>query len=175
MLHTFFFHQLNYLYNEQFSKHSSVEPHRFSTYRNTFKFYYPELAFIRGVEHTLSLFFNDVSKIPIVHQIISAHKMIYNIFGSGIYHNPHSIFKSKSQEFQNRNIGLFRGNQTRMAGYFMGMHIDLRMQIFFNILHHLQNSLVFLPITNLTKQLCLFMIIGCGKGAMYFSRLFLPL
>ena len=54
---------------------------------------YPKLTVIRGVELTVSLFFNDVSKKPIVNQIISAHKMIYNIFGSGIYHKPHSIFK----------------------------------------------------------------------------------
>ena len=46
------------------------------------KVHYPKLTVMRGVEHTLSLFFNDVSKIPIVNQIISAHKMIYNIFGS---------------------------------------------------------------------------------------------
>ena len=59
------------------------------------KAYYPKLTVMRGVEHTLSLFFNDVSKIPIVNQIISAHKMIYNIFGYGMYHKPHSIFKYK--------------------------------------------------------------------------------
>ena len=81
-----------------------------------------------GVEHTVLLFFNDVSKIPILNQMISAHKMIYNIFGSGIYHKPRSILKSKSQEFHNRKIGIFSGNETRMAGYFMGMHRDLRMQ-----------------------------------------------
>ena len=74
-----------------------------------------------GVEHTVS-FFNDVSKIPIVNQMVSSQKMIYNIFGSGIYHKPHSIYKPISQEFHNRNIGLFSGNETRMAGYFMGMH-----------------------------------------------------
>ena len=28
----------------------------------------------------------------------------------------------------NRNIGLFNGNDTRMAGYFIGMHRDLRMR-----------------------------------------------
>ena len=50
------------------------------------------------------------------------------MFGSGIYHKPHSIFKSKSQESHNRNIGLLSGNTTRMAGYFMGMHRDLQMQ-----------------------------------------------
>ena len=81
-----------------------------------------------GVEHTVLLFFNDVSKIPVVNQNISVHKMIYNIFCSGVYHKPHSIFKFKSHEFHNRNIGLFRGNETRMDGYFMGMHRDLQMR-----------------------------------------------
>ena len=54
-----------------------------------FKVYYPKFTFMRGVEHTLSLFFNEISKTPIVHQIISSQKMIYNIFGSGIYNKPH--------------------------------------------------------------------------------------
>ena len=89
---------------------------------------YPKLTVMREVEHTVSLFFNDVSNIPIVNKIISAHKMIYNIFGSGIYHKPHSIFKSKSQDFHNINIGLFSINETRMAVYFMGMHRDLRIR-----------------------------------------------
>ena len=83
---------------------------------------------MRGVEHRVSLIFNYVSKLPIVNQMISAQKMKYNIFGSGIYHKPNSIFKSKSQEFHNINIGLFSGNETRMARYFMGIHRDLRMQ-----------------------------------------------
>ena len=92
------------------------------------KMHVPMLTVMRGVEHTVLLFFNDVSKISIVNQIISAHKMIYNIFGSGIYHKPHSIFKTKYQEFHNRNIGLFSGNETRMDGYFMEMHRDLRIR-----------------------------------------------
>ena len=62
--------------------------------------------------------------------MVSAHKMIYNIFGSGVDHKPHSIFKFKYQDFHKRNIGLFSGNETRMAGYFMGMHRDLRMRKF---------------------------------------------
>ena len=57
-----------------------------------------------GVEDTVSLFFNDVSKISIVHQMISTHNMIYNIFGSGIYPKQHSTFISKSQEFHNKNM-----------------------------------------------------------------------
>ena len=42
--------------------------------------------------------------------MISAHKIIYNIFGSGVYHKPHSIFKSKYQDFHNRKVGIFSGN-----------------------------------------------------------------
>ena len=57
---------------------------------------YPKISVVRGVEHTVSLFFNDFSKIQVVNQMIIAHKAIYNLFGSGIYHKPHSIFKSKS-------------------------------------------------------------------------------
>ena len=83
---------------------------------------------MREVEHTVSLFLNDVSKIPVVNQMIRSLKAIYNLFGSGIYHKSHSIFKSKSYDFHNRNIGLFSGNDTRMAGYFIGMHRDLRMR-----------------------------------------------
>ena len=90
--------------------------------------HYPNITVMRGVEHTISLFLNDVSKILVVYQMISAHKAIYNLFGSGIYHKPHYIFKSKSYEFHNRNIGLFSGNDTRMDGFFIGMHIDLRMR-----------------------------------------------
>ena len=60
--------------------------------------------------------------------MITDKKEIDNLFGSGIYHKPHSIFKSKSYEFHNSNIGLFSGNDTRMAGYFVGMHRDLRMR-----------------------------------------------
>ena len=89
---------------------------------------YPKITVMRGVEHTVSLFFNDVSKIPVLNQMITAHKAIYNLFGSGIYHKPHYIFKSKSYEFHKRNIGLFVVNDTRMDGYFIGMHRDLSIE-----------------------------------------------
>ena len=60
-----------------------------------FKINYPNVSVMRGFEHTVSSFFNDASKIPFVNQMITAHKAIYNLFGSGIYHKPHSVFKSK--------------------------------------------------------------------------------
>ena len=109
---------------------------------------YPKLTVMCGVEHTVSLFFNCVSKIPMVNQMISSHKMIYNIFGFGIYHKPHSIFKSKSQEFHNRNMGIFSGNETRMDGYFMEMHRDLRMR---KVLQATISSAEFLSIPITTK------------------------
>ena len=76
----------------------------------------PKLTVIYWVEHNVAIYFNDVSKLPIVNQIIWSHKAIYNIFGSGIYLKPQSIFKSKLYEFHNMNISLFSGNNTRMAG-----------------------------------------------------------
>ena len=112
------------------------------------KAHYTNLTVMRGVEHTVPLFFNDVSKIPIVNQIISGHRMIYNVFGSGIYHKPHSIFKSKYQDFQNRNIGLFSVNETIINGYFMGTHKDLRMR---EVLHATILSAEFTSITNNNK------------------------
>ena len=89
------------------------------------RIHYSKFSVMHGFEHTVSLFFNDVSKILVVNQTITAHKAIYNLFGSGIYHKPHSILKSKPYEFHNRNIGLFIGNDTRISGYFIGMLRDL--------------------------------------------------
>ena len=57
------------------------------------KINYPKLKVIHGVEHTVSLFFNDDSKISVVDQMSTDRKAIYKLFGSGIYHKPHSIFK----------------------------------------------------------------------------------
>ena len=92
------------------------------------KIHYPKITFMSEFEHTVSLFFNDVSKIPVVNQMITAHKAMYNLFGSGIYYKPHYIFKSKSYEFHNSNIGLFSENDTRMSGYLIGMHRYLCMR-----------------------------------------------
>ena len=60
--------------------------------------------------------------------MISFRRVVYNTFGSGIYHKPYSVFKSKFQEFHNKFIGILSGNDTSMDGYSMGMHRDSRMQ-----------------------------------------------
>ena len=81
-----------------------------------------------NTEYTVSLFFNDISKIPIVNKMIFSQDMISNIYSCGMYHKPNSIFKSKSQDFHNKNIGTFSGNETRVAGCFIGMQRDLQMR-----------------------------------------------
>ena len=65
------------------------------------KIHYPKISVMRGFERTVSLFFNNFSKLQVVNKTITAHKAILNLFGSGIYHKPRSIFKSKSYEFHN--------------------------------------------------------------------------
>ena len=43
---------------------------------NHLKVNYPTYTGMHGVEHTVSLFFNYVSKIPIFYQMVELHKMI---------------------------------------------------------------------------------------------------
>ena len=57
------------------------------------KTHYPKVSVMCGVEPTVSLFFNDIYKIPVVNKMITDHKARYNLFGSGIYQKPHYIFK----------------------------------------------------------------------------------
>ena len=92
------------------------------------KIHYQKISVMRASEHTVSLFFSDVSKILVLNQIITDREIIYNIFGSDIYHKPYSLFKSKSYEFHNKKIVSFIRNDKRMAGYFIEMHIYLRMR-----------------------------------------------
>ena len=60
-----------------------------------------------------------------MNKIITANKAIHKLFGFGIHNKPHSILKSESYEFHNRKVGLFSGNDTRIAGYFIVMHRDI--------------------------------------------------
>ena len=89
------------------------------------KIQYSKLTVMRGVEHSVYPLLSDVSKLPILNQMIQYHKTIYNLLGSEIYHKPDSVFKSKLYEFHNSNIGLFSVNDTIMSGYFTEMHRNL--------------------------------------------------
>ena len=95
-----------------FLGNSKIDPHKSIAYvfifdgdsnvqlsGNNLKIYYPKISVMREFENSVSLFFRDVSKIPVVNKIIIAHKTIYNLFGSGVYHKPNSIFKSNHINF----------------------------------------------------------------------------
>ena len=60
------------------------------------KIYYFKLTVMCVVQCAVSILLDDVSKVPIVNQIIRYHKTIYNIFEYGIYNNSHSVRKYKS-------------------------------------------------------------------------------
>jgi hypothetical protein len=62
------------------------------------------------------------------HQIVR-HPFIYRVFGSGAMHSPYALFQRHARAFNNgRPIGLLQAYDTRMAGYFMVMHRDLRLK-----------------------------------------------
>jgi hypothetical protein len=62
------------------------------------------------------------------HQIVR-HNFIYHAFGSGAMHSPYALLQRHARAFNNgRPIGLLRVSDTRMAGYFMAMHRDLRLK-----------------------------------------------
>jgi len=90
---------------------------------------YPRISVLHGVEHVVSLFFSDVARIPQVHLLIAKQKRRYNTFGSGAIHGAHAIFSTQAKIFNNgKQLGLCRASDTRMAGYFMAMHRDLRLR-----------------------------------------------
>ena len=57
------------------------------------KIHYKKVSVMRGVEHIVSLFLNDFSKIPVLNQMITDSKGIYNLFGSVIYYKKVSVMR----------------------------------------------------------------------------------
>jgi len=90
---------------------------------------YPGITVLNGIEHCVALFFKDLSKFPVVKDVIYRRNRMYMVFGSGIYHSSHATFKAKAKEFNNgKDIGLLRASPTRMAGYFYAFARDLRLR-----------------------------------------------
>jgi hypothetical protein len=91
--------------------------------------HYPRVMVLHGAEHVVSLFFKDLYNIQVVKHHIVRHRFIYRVFGSGAMHSPYVLFQRHARAFNNgRPIGLLRESYTRMAGYFMAMHRDLRLK-----------------------------------------------
>ncbi len=79
---------------------------------------YPRATCLHGSEHVVSLFFNDISKIPAIKSLIHFYKKVYGLFGSGSCHAPHAMMMNHSRLHNGgASIGLIRAADTRMAGY----------------------------------------------------------
>ena len=139
---------------------------------NVLKVHSTKFTVVRGVEHTVSLFFNDVPKISIVHKIISYHNMIHIISGSGIYNKPHYILNKNLKSFTIETLVFLAEIKLGWLDISWGCIETCGCKNFFNILYPRHNLLEFLLLRNSTKQLNIFMIISRGKGTMYFSRIF---
>ena len=134
--------------------------------------HYPKLTVTCGVEYTVSLFFNDVSKISIVNQIISVHKMIYNILFLVYITSLIPYLNLNINSFTIETLVFLAEMRLEWLGISWQCTETCRCGKFFMPLYFLQSSSVFLPITNWTNQLGIFMTTSHGKGAMYFSRFF---
>jgi hypothetical protein len=90
---------------------------------------YPQVSVLHGIEHCISLFFSDVTKLPVVNAIIENYRCVYRVFGSGSMHSPYAMFRKQAQTFNGgKKIGLLRAADTRMAGYFYALHRMLRLK-----------------------------------------------
>jgi hypothetical protein len=94
---------------------------------------YPRTTVLHDAEYVVYLFFKDITKLVAVKNQILRHRFIYRVFGSGSMYPPyalfHKVFHKATKGFNNGlDIGLLRTSDTRMAGYFMEMHRDLRLK-----------------------------------------------
>ena len=90
---------------------------------------YPRITVGHGTEHVISLFFANFAKVPQVKKLIAVYKLVYRVFGIGAMHTPIAVFKEAALKLNNgMEIGLLRAADTRMAGYFYGLHCMLRLK-----------------------------------------------
>ena len=128
--------------------------------------HYPKLIVMRGVEHTVSLLFNDVSKIPVVNKMISAHKIIHNFLVLA--------YITSLILYLNANLKSFTIETLVYLVKIRLEWLDISWEFtetcvcgnIFKPPYHLLNSSVFLLITNSPNKLGTFMTISHGKGDM---------
>jgi hypothetical protein len=90
---------------------------------------YPQVSVLHGIEHVISLFFSDVSRLSFVRYLIINYRRVYRVFGSGSMHAPYAMFQKQAKTFNGGvKIGLIRAADTRMAGYFIAFHRLLRLR-----------------------------------------------
>jgi hypothetical protein len=90
---------------------------------------YPRVTRLHAAEHVPALFFKDISKLAPIKYKIFHHPFVYHVFGSGAIHSPCALFQKHARSFNiGHATGLLRAYDTRMTGYFMAMHRDLRLK-----------------------------------------------
>ena len=127
---------------------------------------------MRGVEYTVSSCFSDISKKPLYIKWFLPASW-YIIFLVLLCITSHNTLLNKNLKSFTKQSSLF------LAEMKLGwLDISWRCtetcgcEKVFNVLYPLHNSLVFLPITNSTKQFNIFMIWSHRERIMYFSILF---
>lgn len=89
--------------------------------------HFPRLTVVHGLEHVLSLVFEDIAKIPVVKQLTLQVRRLYRTFGSGSNHKPHAFFINQSKlHNKGRIVCLLRAAETRFASFFYAMHRAVR-------------------------------------------------
>lgn len=90
---------------------------------------FPRIAVIHGAEHVISLFFQDVFKLPEFEVLRDFNRTLYRFFGSGSMHGPYAIFSKHSRDHNGgKSIGFIRAADTRMAGHVISMLRTLRLK-----------------------------------------------
>ena len=88
---------------------------------------YPKMTGIRGVEHTVSVISMMCLKYPLLIKRFLPIRW-YKIFLVMVYLTSLINYLNQNIKIFTIIFLLFSGNDTRMAGYFMVIHKDLRMQ-----------------------------------------------
>lgn len=90
---------------------------------------FPHLSVLHGAEHVLSLFYNDVFRLPEFEMLKRINRLIYQYFGSGSNHSPYALFSKQSRDHNaGKCIGLIRAADTRMGGHVISMLRTLRLK-----------------------------------------------
>ena len=90
---------------------------------------FPQITVIHGAEHVISLFYDDVFKIPEFLLLKKFNRMLYKFFGSGSMHLPYALFQKQSKAHNNgKAVGFLRSSDVRMGGHVISMMRSLRLK-----------------------------------------------
>ena len=90
--------------------------------------YYPRTTTIKGGEHVVALFFNDLFAVVKEFRLLKAfNNSLYNLFGGTRHVAGQTFAKFSKAENKGRPVGLLRAADTRMAGHAISLMRTLRL------------------------------------------------